>query len=594
MDGFVLSIDQGTSATKACIFDHGGRIVATSSHAVPRYYPQEGWVEEDPEEMWRSVLLAVGDALKDARILPEDLQALGISNQQCTTVVWNRRTGEPIGRAIVWQDCRTLSICERFTARELDEAGRRTGCRPIPNLSSVKLRWLLENDRAVQKALANGELLFGTVDSWLVWKLTGGAGASAAGAANGAGTAGAAVHVTDVSNASNTGMLNTESLDWDEAMLAKLDIPRSILPAIRSSSEVYGHTKPEVFFGASVPIAACVGDQGAAAFGQACIGPGMMKNTYGTGAFMTRSTGKLRLLPEGGLGSTATWALGGSAYYCVESFANVSGEVIDWLATNLGFMRDAGEADGLAIQVPDSGGVYFVPSMAGLQTPIWKPRARGTIWGLGFGSTKQHITRAALEAMAYQTRDSLERLESTYGFKAESLRVDGGSTRSDFLMQFQADILGIPIERPVVTEASSLGAAYLAGLAIGYWGSVDEAVSNWRLDTRFEPRLGASRRDELYSGWLEAVELAGGWKERRPGPAPKPQKDGRLEALSPREKEVMRHFVAGRSMREVSVLLRTSIKTVEKQRRDAMAKLGADNLATAVRICLELGLAARE
>ena len=582
MDGFVLSIDQGTSATKACIFNHGGRIVASSSHSVSRYYPQEGWVEQDPEELWRSVILAVGDALKDARILPEDIQALGISNQQCTTVVWNRRTGEPIGRAIVWQDCRTLAICERFSARELDEAGRRTGCRPIPNLSSVKLRWLIENDRAVQKALAQGELLFGTVDSWLVWKLTGGTGS------------GSPVHVTDVSNASNTGMLDTESLDWDEAMLAKLDIPRSILPAIRSSSEVYGHTRPEVFFGAAVPIAACVGDQGAAAFGQACIEPGMMKNTYGTGAFMTRSTGTLRLLPEDGLGSTATWALGGLAFYCVESFANVSGEVIDWLAANLGFMRDAGEADGLAIQVPDSGGVYFVPSMAGLQTPLWKPRARGTIWGLGFGSTKQHITRAALEAMAYQTRDSLERLESTYGFKAECLRVDGGSTRSDFLMQFQADILGIPIERPAVTEASSLGAACLAGLAIGYWASVEEAVSNWRLDTRFEPRIGASRRDELYAGWLEAVELAGDWKERRPRFAPAPRKDGRLEALSPREKEVMRHFVSGKSMREVSILLRTNIKTVEKQRRDAMAKLGADNLATAVRICLELGLVARE
>lgn len=587
MDGFVLSIDQGTSATKACIFDRGGRIVAASSQPLSRYYPQEGWVEEDPEEIWRSVLLAVGDALKDARILPEDIKALGISNQQCTTVVWNRRTGEPIGRAIVWQDCRTLSICERFSARELDEAGRRTGCRPIPNLSSVKLRWLLENDRAVQKALANGELLFGTVDSWLVWKLTGSAVPGAGGARD-------AVHVTDVSNASNTGMLNTENLDWDEAMLAKLDIPRSILPEIRSSSEVYGHTKPEVFFGASVPIAACAGDQGAAAFGQACIEPGMMKNTYGTGAFMTRSTGRQRLLPEGGLGSTATWALGGSAFYCVESFANVSGEVIDWLATNLGFMRDAGEADGLAIQVPDSGGVYFVPSMAGLQTPLWKPRARGTIWGLGFGSTKQHITRAALEAMAYQTRDSLERLEATYGFKAESLRVDGGSTRSDFLMQFQADILGIPIERPAVTEASSLGAAYLAGLAIGYWDSVDEAVSNWRLETRFEPRIGTSRRDELYAGWLEAVELAGDWKERRPRLAARPPADKRLEALSPREKEVMRHFVSGKSMREVSTLLRTNIKTVEKQRRDAMVKLGADNLATAVRICLELGLAPRE
>ena len=581
MDGYILSIDQGTSSTKAFIFDHGGRIVAGSTRPISRYYPQESWVEEDPEEIWRKTLQAVGDALKDARILPEDIKTLGISNQQCTTVVWNRRTGEAIGRAIVWQDRRTQAICDRFSPYEVDEAGKRTGCRICPNLSSTKLRWLLENDRAVQKALSQDELLFGTMDSWIVWKLTGGA-------------AGGAIHVTDVSNASNTGLLDIASSAWDEVILAKFGIPERILPAVRSSSEVYGHTSPEVFFGAEVPISACVGDQGAAAFGQACLEPGMMKNTFGTGSFMVRSTGTRHLRPVLGMGTPATWSIGGSTSYCIEGFANVSGEVIDWLSANLGFMRDPGEADGLAIQVADTGGVYFVPAMVGLQTPEWKPQARGTIWGLNFGSTRQHITRAALEAMAYQTRDSLGIMEDSYGFKASSLRVDGGSSRSDFLMQFQADILGIPVERPAVTEASSLGAAYLAGLAIGYWDSVGEVAANWRLDTRFEPRITASRREELYSGWLEAVGLAGAWKEPRAEAARRQRKDDRLEALSPRELEVMRHFVAGSSMREISSLLRTNIKTVEKQRRDAMGKLGVDSLAAAVRVCIELGLAGKD
>jgi glycerol kinase len=577
VDGFILSIDEGTSSTKAHIFDREGNIVSGAVHELTRYHPQEGWVEEDPEEIWRLSLAAAGEAITNARILPEDLRAIGISNQQCTTVAWNRRTGEAIGRAIVWQDRRTQAICDRYSEREKEEFGARSGCILCANLANVKLRWLLENDRAVQRALERDELLVGTMDSWLVWKLSGGR-----------------VHVTDISNASHSGMLRLESLDWDEFILGKLGIPRSILPSLRSSSEVYGETAPEAFFGASVPIAACVGDQGAAAFGQACLEPGMMKNSYGTGSFMTRCTGAKQLRPEGGMGSLATWSIDGAASFCVESFSNVSGEVINWLKSSLGFIRDASEADGLAIQVPDSGGVYFVPAMVGLQGPIFNPEARGTILGLGFGATKQHITRATLESIAYQTRDSLGEMERCYGFKAERLRVDGGSSRSDFLMQFQADILGIPVERPVVTEAAALGAAYLAGLAVGYWASVEEVAANWRLETGFEPRIPASRREELYEGWLEALGLAGSWKAARPGRPGARRRAELLAALSPREAEVMRLFASGRSMREISSLLRTNIKTVEKQRRDAMAKLGVDNAASAIRACLALGLAGPE
>ncbi len=573
MDGLILSIDQGTSGSKIHLFDRSGAVTANSYRETTQYQPQQGWVEQDPEEIWRKALQATEEAIKGARILPEDILAIGISNQRCTTVVWSKATGEAIGRAIVWQDRRSWEICERFSPGDRAEIGRRNGIGLYPNLSAGKLRWLLDNDRSVQRAADRGDLLFGTIDAWLVWRLSGGA-----------------AHVTDLSNASTTGLLNIDTLDYDPWILDKFGIPRSILPGLRDSSETYAYTDPEAFFGVSIPIAACIGDQPAAAFAQTCHSPGTIKNTYGTGSFTILPTGSRHLETRSGVISPVLWSLQGKATFGLEGFADVCGQILRWLRDGLGVMAEINEADGLAMQVADTGGVYFVPSMVGLAAPHQNPNARGTIFGLNFSTTKHHVVRAALESMAYQTRDSLENLEAASGAKAGFLRVDGGSARSDFLLQFQADILGIPVERPRIIEASSQGAAYLAGLAIGYWASLEEIASNWRLDTRFEPRIPESRREELYEGWLQAIDYAGRWGVKAPAGESKLSLDQRLESLSPREREVLRHYASGKSMREVSALLFTSIKTVEKQRHDAMRKLGVDNLASAVRTCIELGL----
>lgn len=573
MNGLILSIDQGTSGSKVHLFDRSGEVGANSYRETSQYNPQQGWVEQDPQEIWLKALEATGEAIKSARILPEDILAIGISNQRCTTVVWNRVTGEAIGRAIVWQDRRSWEICERFSPADQAEMGRRNGIGLYPNLSAGKLRWLLDNDRSVQRAAERKELLFGTIDTWLIWKLSGGA-----------------AHVTDLSNASTTGLLNIDSLDYDPWILGKFGIPREILPELRDSSETYAHTAPECFFGVSVPISACIGDQPAAAFAQTCHAPGTIKNTYGTGSFMIRPTGRRHLETKNGVISPVLWSLGGQATYGLEGFSDVCGQIIRWLRDGLGVMAEINEADGLAMQVADTGGVYFVPSMVGLAPPHQNPNARGTIFGLNFATTRHHVVRAALESMAYQTRDSLENIEAVSGTKEAILRVDGGSARSDFLLQFQADILGIPVERPRIIEASSQGAAYLAGLAIGYWASLEELAANWRLDTRFEPRIPESRREELYEGWLQAIDYAGRWGVKTALGDSKLPLDQRLESLSPREREVLKLYASGRSMREVSALLFTSIKTVEKQRHDAMRKLGVDNLANAVRTCIELGL----
>jgi glycerol kinase len=573
MDGYILSIDQGTSGSKAHIFDHSGGVVSNSYHETTQYRPRQGWVEQDPQEIWQVTMRAVEEALQGARILPEDILALGISNQRCTTVAWNRVTGEAIGRAIVWQDRRSWDICERFSPSERAEMERRNGIGVFPNLSAGKMRWLMDNDRNIQRTAAKGELLFGTMDSWLVWKLSGGA-----------------AHVTDLSNASATGLLNADSLRYDDWILEKYGVPPEALPALRGSSEIYAHTRPEAFFGVSIPISACVGDQPAAAFAQACHSPGAVKSSYGTGSFMIRSTGERHLAARNGIISPVLWSIGDSVSYGLEGFADVSGEVLHWLRDGLGIIHDAGEADGLALQVPDSGGVYFVPAFVGLAPPHQCQSARGTVFGLNFDTKKQHIARAALESMAYQTRDSLENIEGSYDFRAGSLRADGGGAKSDFLMQFQADILGFAVERPTIVEASSQGAAYLAGLAIGYWQSIEETAANWRLDTRFEPRITDSRREALYGGWLRAVEYAGQWGRDRSTRSRKGGPDRRLELLSPREREVLRLYASGKSVRDISSLLYTSVKTVEKQRHDGMKKLGVDNLASAVHACIDIGL----
>ncbi len=574
MDGYVLSIDQGTGSTKVLIFDRQGHAVSCASRAITSYRPAEGWFEEDPEEMWLHLIDAAGEAFKNARILPEDIAAIGICNQQGTTVAWDSITGQAIGRAIVWQDRRTQEICERWTKGKFGALDNRVIGSLVPNLSCTKYRWLLENDHAVQKALSQNRLKFGTIDSWLVWKLSGGR-----------------AHITDPSNAYVTGLLGANTRSWDERLLSIFSIPRELLPEIRSSSEVYAYTEPGAFFSVHIPISACVGDQSAATLGQACVHPGMLKNTMGTGAFMVRCTGPKRLEAHEGVGRPILWERGDNGpVYGLETYSDLSGEVLSWIQSHIGIIDDINAVDGLALQVPDSGGVYFIPAMIGMHMPLARPSARGAVLGINLNTTKQHLVRAALESLAYQSRDALETMQHAYSFTAESIRVDGGCAKSDFLLQFTSDILGIPVERPAIIEASALGAAFLAGLAVGYWASEDDALSTWHLDLRFEPRIPASRRAELYGGWLEALELAGAWKNRETLPSIPWSREIRLDVLSPREAEVMRLIIAGYSMHEISERLHTSIKTVEKQRHDAVEKLGAHSLASAIGICVRLGM----
>jgi glycerol kinase len=573
LDGYILSIDQGTSGSKAIIFNRKGEIIASTFHEVTQYYPHEGWVEQDTNEIWVKTLQAIAEVLKTARILPEDIRAIGISNQRCTTVMWNKVTGEPIGRAIIWQDRRSQAICDRLSVEDRAKIEKITGLVTVPNLSCTKISWLVAQDRVVQKAIASDELFFGTIDSWLIWKLSGGQ-----------------VHVTDTSNAWGTGLLNAATQKYDDWVLNKFSVPAQILPEVKSSSEIYGYTDPKEFFGIEVPISGCIGDQPAAVFGQACIKPGMIKNTYGTGAFMMLNTGDRHFMPFQGAGTMALWSLGGKTIYGIEGYANISGAIIQWLRDGLGVLSDINEADGLAMQVNDTQGVYFVPALVGLSTPHNSPNARGTIFGINLATTKSHITRAAVESLAYQTRDFLGAIEKMSNIRFYSLRVDGGGAKSDFLMQFQADMLGIPVERPAVVEASALGAAYMAGLAVGYWSSVDEVVSLWKLDTRFEPRMSASKREELYEGWLHAIECVKEWGDHKPGSLSRRENDVQLNKLSPREREVIKYFASGKSMREIAALLFTSLKTVEKQRRDAMRKLGVENLTGLIQKCIDLNL----
>jgi glycerol kinase len=575
LKGYILSIDQGTTGSKAIIFNHSGDIVSYSFHEVTQHCLHPGWVEQDANEIWLKTMQAISDALIDARISPDDIRAIGISNQRCTTVLWNKTTSEPIGRAIVWQDRRSQQICDRLSAKDKAEFEKRTGVIAVPNFSVTKIQWLMEQDRAVQKAIVSGDVLFGTIDSWLIWKLSGGN-----------------THVTDFSNASTAGLLNIQTLTYDDWVLDKFGIPPKILPALKSSSEVYAYTRAPVFGETKIPISGCAGDQAAAVFAQACLKPGMIKNTYGTGSFLILNTGNQRYSPNspmGGIFTPILWTIDGMTTYGLEGFADVSGAVIHWLKEGLEIIQDVSEVDGLAMQVPDTHGVYFIPAFLGLGSPHYFPKARGTILGINLKTTKNHITRAALESMAYQTRDSFECIERACGRKLSLLRVDGGGAKSDFLMQFQADILGIPVERPVVIESSSQGAAYLAGLAVGYWQSLGEIDANWKLDTRFEPRISASKREELYGGWLQAIESVKFWGTGKSSEKLTSQ-DNRMNHLSSREREVISYTAAGKSAREIASILFLSVKTVEKQRRDAMRKLGVDNLAELLRICLEMGL----
>lgn len=488
MSRYVIGVDQSTSGTTAVLLDAQGSVQASTYEAVSRFTPQDGWIELDPTELWLATRRALRNVVHDGRVSPEDVEAIGIANQRETLVVWDRYTGEPLGRAIGWQDRRTQEICDELDAAQREVLTDETGMIVVPNAAALKIYWLLTNDRGVQRGIAAGNLVFGTVDSWLIWKLSGGR-----------------VHVTDHSNASVTLLQDARTLTYSQDVLELFAIPRRALPDLRSSSEVYALTSPEQFLGASVPIGSCIGDQQAATLGQGCTAAGMAKNTYGAGSFMLLNVGDRYIAPDHGTFSPVLWSVDGAASYGIEAMSDDSGAVLNWLRDGLGIITDLREAEGLARQVPDTGGLHFVPTMGAGAAAGTPGHGGGILMGLTHRSSKQHIARAALEAIAYQARDAFEAICRTSGTVPDVLRVDGGGARNDFLMQFQADILGIPVERPVTLSTTPVGAAYLAGLAVGFWDSLDEVSAMWRCDRRFEPQSTDAHRDALYGGWLQAL-----------------------------------------------------------------------------------------
>ena len=495
-DGYVLSIDQGTTGTTVLIFNREGAIEGRAYSEFTQFYPQPGWVEHDPEEIWRVSLRVAGEALSSARVEARELRAVGITNQRETVVIWDRRTGEPVSRAVVWQDRRTASICDELKAHGLEETIRRTtGLVIDPYFSGTKIKWLLDHTEGLRERAEAGELAFGTIDTWLVWKLTSGR-----------------AHVTDYSNASRTLLYNIYDLSWDEELLLLLDVPPALLPTVVPSSGVCAETDPPQFFGAAVPIAGIAGDQHAALFGQACYAEGLAKNTYGTGSFVMMNTGQTPTPSEEGLLTTIAWRIGADAVeYALEGSIFITGAAVQWLRDGLGIIEHASETEELARSVESNGGVYFVPALAGLGAPHWDAYARGAILGLTRGTTRAHLARAALESICYQTRDVLEAMERDAGIRLVELRVDGGAVSNSFLMQFQSDILGVPVEVPEITETTAAGAAYLAGLAVGFWHSREEIDSRWRLQRRYEPRMPEAERHNLQRRWLKAVERARSW-----------------------------------------------------------------------------------
>ncbi|HJQ32925.1 MAG TPA: glycerol kinase GlpK [Pyrinomonadaceae bacterium] len=497
MDGFVLSIDQGTTGTTVLVFDRDCRVRGRGYSEFTQHYPRPGWVEHDAEEIWRVSLNAAADALKAAGVEAQDLRAVGITNQRETIVAWERSTSRPVARAVVWQDRRTAAMCDELKARGLEDSVRaKTGLVLDPYFSGTKLRWLLENTDGLCERAAGGEVAFGTVDSWLVWKLTGGR-----------------AHVTDVSNASRTLLFDINSLTWDDELLALFGVPRAALPEVLPSSFIYGHTDPSAFFGARVPVAGLAGDQQSALFGQACFEPGSAKNTYGTGSFLLMNTGTAPVRSRAGLLTTVAWQLDGEhAEYALEGSIFVTGAAVQWLRDGLGVIESADETEALARSLESNEGVYFVPALAGMGAPHWDAYARGTVVGLTRGTTRAHLARAALEAMCYQTRDVAAAMERDSGVPLRDLRVDGGAVCNSFLMQFQADILGVAVEVPEVTETTAAGAAYLAGLAVGFWPDRSEIAARLRVVRRYEPRMDERERERLHRRWLRAVERAKGWE----------------------------------------------------------------------------------
>ena len=492
---WVLALDQGTTSSRAIVFDGHGRVAAVAQQTFRQHYPRPGWVEHDPDEIWTTQLSTARSALAQAGVAPEDVAAVGITNQRETTVLWERGTGRPVAPAIVWQDRRTAVMCDALKGQGAEAVVRaKTGLVLDPYFSATKIAWLLDNVEGLRARAERGEIAFGTIDSWLVYRLTGGR-----------------VHATDYSNASRTMLFNIHTLAWDEELLELFGgIPPAILPQVLPSSHIYGETDRSVL-GAAIPIGGIAGDQQAALFGQACFDPGMAKNTYGTGSFLLMNTGDKPVASRHGLLATVAWGLDGRVSYALEGSVFVTGAAVQWLRDGLGIIGDAAETQALAMSVPDTGGVYLVPAFTGLGAPYWDPYARGLLIGITRGTARAHVVRAALEAIAYQTADVVRAMEQDADVPLQALRVDGGAAVNDFLMQFQADVLNVPVERPGVTETTALGAAYLAGLAAGVWQSLDNLRAQWRVDRRFEPAMNEARRRELLAGWRRAVERSRQW-----------------------------------------------------------------------------------
>jgi glycerol kinase len=493
---YILSLDQGTTSSRAILFDHSGSIVEVAQKEFEQIFPKPGWVEHDPDDIWSSQVSVAAEVVTKAGIKAKDIAAIGITNQRETTLVWDKKSGKPVYNAIVWQDRRTASTTDRLKDEGYaDLFQKKTGLVLDPYFSGTKVQWILDNVDGARSKAENGDLLFGTVDSWLIWKMTNGQ-----------------KHVTDVTNASRTLIYNIHDLEWDEELLDILDIPASMLPEVASSSEIYGKTAGDIF-ATRIPISGIAGDQQAALFGQICTQKGMAKNTYGTGCFMLMNTGNKPIKSQNNLLTTIAWQMNGETEYALEGSVFIGGAVVQWLRDGLKLISSSSEIEELAEKVEHADGVYLVPAFSGLGAPHWDPHARGTMTGITRGTTDAHIARAALEAIAFQSTDLLKAMESDSGIKLKELRVDGGASVNNLLMQFQADLLRVPVIRPTVSETTALGAAYLAGLAVGFWDSKDEIAQQWNIAKRYEPDMDSSVIDERYAGWHKAVKRAKGWEK---------------------------------------------------------------------------------
>lgn len=489
MQKYILALDQGTTSSRVIVFDHSGKICSVAQKEFTQHFPKPGWVEHDPNEIWSSEAAVIAEAISAIDINGLDIAAIGITNQRETTIVWDIDTEEPIYNAIVWQDRRTAEYCDKLKAQGLvDKVREKTGLIIDAYFSGTKIKWILDNVPGARERAEKGKLRFGNVDSWLVWRLTRGE-----------------VHCTDVTNASRTMLFNINTLQWDDDLLKLLDIPRSMMPEVKSSSEVYGHTKTTIF-AHEVPIAGIAGDQQSALFGQMCLTPGSIKNTYGTGCFVMLNIGDKPLLSKNNLLTTVAWKIGDEVKYALEGSIYVGGSVVQWLRDGLGFIKSSSEVEELASSVPDSGGVYFVPALTGLAAPYWDQYARGTIVGITRGTTRAHIARAALDGIAFQTYDIAQAMARDLGAPLTELKVDGGASRNNLLMQFQSNLLGIPVVRPKITETTALGAAYLAGLAVGFWKNIDEIKSQWQVERTFNPVPENEEIENAKKGWQDAIQ----------------------------------------------------------------------------------------